>query len=620
MNQCVQRIFDNRVLLIVTVALVLITGVTIAGISRAETGVTASLSTTQFSMNKAAILIINVTGARSADINMPKIENLRFHPRGESTQVQIINGSFSASVSSKFLIQALEPGKYTIPPIAVQAGGDKLLTQPLSFEVTQGTRSNTTPSSPGKTSERTGSEKDSEVAFLQIMQMKERSYIGEVVPIEIKAYFRQGIKVKLTALPALQGDGFVMPPLREEVQQTVEQVNNINYSVITWQSSLTAIKEGKHPLALELEATLLFPQRSRRSSLFNNRGFFQDDLFDDFFGSYQSKTVRLATPITPIEALPLPLSNKPVDFTGAIGDFTLDVQATPTDIEVGDPITLTMTIHGAGNFDRVSAPLFPTKKDWKTYSPSPEFFKEGSINKGKKRFEQAIVLKNPKLTAIPSLSFVYFDPNAKKYIRRTTSPIPIKVTNSIIAPVPVSNTAQAPSHSQSTGETLPSTKGIEGLAPIQLETSRHYQELRPLFFQHWFQVLVALCAFLLLFVLFINLRRRHLDNHPELTRKKQREQLFARNIEFLAKQKCTERSPQFLAGCRKVIQEQLGLLWGVEASAITFDDLQQKLSPTSSLLTIFAAAERSAYGGLTLSEEEILEYFEKLHKELGAIE
>ncbi len=603
-------------LVCIAVALLLFQTLMRASTCEADSTVSASLSTNQFSLEKVAILTIEVQGARSAGITIPEVNNLRYHQRGQSTQMQLINGSFSASISSRYLIQAFEAGKYTIPPITVEIDGKKYQTNALSFTVTQTGSSSSRHTSPGSSTARADSEKDDEVAFLRIERMKDTSFTGEVVPIRIKGYFREGMRVKLTALPALKGDGFVLMPLKEEPQQHTEVVNNKKYLTISWESALSAVKEGKHPVSMEMEATLLFPQRSR--SPFGNR-FFQDDIFDDFFGSYKSKAVTLASPEKEVAALPLPSLGKPKNFSGAIGNFSLEVQAEPTDIELGEPMTLTMTISGQGNFDRVTAPSFPENKGWKSYSPSSEFLPGGSTYQGKKRFEQAIVVKNGQAAAIPSLSFVYFDPNKKEYITRTSEPIPISVKQVYAGPVPAPKTLPPPK-----GEKLemPDTalQAIAGLAPIQLQTGRFSTEIKPLFLRKWYMGLVGICALLLLSSFVIKLRGRHLQKNPQLVKRKEMARQLTQNLRYLEEIKGTDSDGKFLAGCRKAIQEQLGLVWGMEPSAITLDDLKRTLAPDSPLLSIFAAAEQSAYGGLTLSEDEMNRYLEQLQQELGGLQ
>src|SRR5512140_426525 len=84
------------------------------GLSWAETTLSASLNPAQFSVDAGGILTITINGSRSADIHLPTVAGVRFQGRGRISQVQIINGSFSSSLSYSYAVQADNPGKYTM--------------------------------------------------------------------------------------------------------------------------------------------------------------------------------------------------------------------------------------------------------------------------------------------------------------------------------------------------------------------------------------------------------------------------------------------------------------------------------------------------------------------------
>lgn len=54
----------------------------------------------------------------------------------------------------------------------------------------------------------------------------------------------------------------------------------------------------------------------------------------------------------------VPTSGRPPSFTGAVGDFTVDVEV-PDRVEVGDSFTLTLVVAGGGNLQRFAAPPWP---------------------------------------------------------------------------------------------------------------------------------------------------------------------------------------------------------------------------------------------------------------------
>ncbi len=102
----------------------------------AEVTVEATLSHLSFPQDKVARLTITVTGkSRNTAVDLPQIEGLRLHNRGKSSQISVVNGAISSSISHNYLVQAEKNGSYTIPSIGVTVGGKKYSTEPISFEV-----------------------------------------------------------------------------------------------------------------------------------------------------------------------------------------------------------------------------------------------------------------------------------------------------------------------------------------------------------------------------------------------------------------------------------------------------------------------------------------------------
>lgn len=577
-----------------------------------EVTVEASLSHSSFPVDRAAQLTITVTGSsRSDSIELPEIDNIRFHNRGQSSQFNMINGSVSSSISQNYLIQAMQPGDYTLPPITVTAGGQSLTTKPLHFVVTAtGQQGGATAVAPGKNGD--------EPVFLRISSTADH-FPGEIVPVTIKAYFSQEYRAESISLPTLQGDGVVMEQLQDEPHQGQEQIDGELYSVLTWDTSLSGIKVGEHPISFTLEATLLIPQKRRSRSSFGGSSIFGDSMFNDpffdsFFGGYERRPISVASKQKVFTVRPLPEENRPANFTGAIGDFDLKVSVSPHEVEMGEPLTLTMEITGKGNFDRVEAPVFPEDPRWKTYSPISD---SDVLEKDptKKVFEQAVVARNSDATVVPALSFSYFDPHKEEFITRTSTPIPIslKLPAQLAAPQPPQ---AAELKQQPTKEPLPPAGGIEGLAPIHLETGSFQAEMVPLFKKSWF-ILLCSANLLVLFGLFwLRMRILKYARHPEILTERSRKLQLERELKEVEQAQRAEGSI-FLARARTTIQNQLGATWNTPATAISLADLQERLSPDSPLVTIFKVAEDAAYsGGATLSREKMEQYYTQLKVEL----
>ena len=79
----------SRIFLLVLI--ITTSGLLMAGPGYGSKSVSATLDTHQFPVDMAAVLTITAEGGRSVDIKIPEVDNLRFHRRGQSSQVQIHN-------------------------------------------------------------------------------------------------------------------------------------------------------------------------------------------------------------------------------------------------------------------------------------------------------------------------------------------------------------------------------------------------------------------------------------------------------------------------------------------------------------------------------------------------
>jgi hypothetical protein len=144
-----------------------------------------------------------------------------------------------------------------------------------------------------------------------------------------------------------------------------------------------------------------------------------------------------------LEVKPLP-PNAPPSFSGAIGNFTMTTDAKPKGVPVGDPITVTTTIAGRGNFDRVNAPVIEDERGWHKYPPSSKFKQDDEVGiSGTKTFEM-VLSPNEKKQTLPLLAFSYFDPVKAQYVSLHSEPISINVQGGAAVP---SSAGGAPSGS-----------------------------------------------------------------------------------------------------------------------------------------------------------------------------
>ena len=146
----------------------------------------------------------------------------------------------------------------------------------------------------------------------------------------------------------------------------------------------------------------------------------------------------LATDPIIVESLPLPEQNKPANFTGAVGNFTMTATAGPTNVTVGDPITVRVQISGRGALDAVTLPAQEAWQNFKTYPPTTKLETSDQFGfQGTKTFEQIISPQNSDVHELPALTFSFFNPNDGQYHTLTQPAVPLVVKAAGASPMPV---------------------------------------------------------------------------------------------------------------------------------------------------------------------------------------
>jgi hypothetical protein len=225
-----------------------------------------------------------------------------------------------------------------------------------------------------------------------------------------------------------------------EARQTIETINGRSYQMFIFKTAISPVRAGDLEVGpAEINPVVRVPRPApRRPSA--PRGF--DDPFDTFnqffndpaFAPSMPKEVKLRSHAAAVEAKPLP-PNAPPAFAGAVGTFTMKVDAKPKKAQAGDPITVTATLTGRGNFDRVTAPTLENDSGWHMYPPSDSFSQDDDVGiSGAKKFEIVMSAKHQQ-DRIPPFAFSYFDPVKETYVTLRSDAIPVQITGDA-APAP----------------------------------------------------------------------------------------------------------------------------------------------------------------------------------------
>jgi len=411
----------------------------VAMICLARTGaaqqVRAELSQDNAGVGQPVRLNISITGGRGAQVpqqlNIDGID-ARFIGKSEQMQWQMNGGGVSSTATStySYMIVPLRQGEFTIPPISIAVGGKTVKTSPLTLRVSGGQgipvlpaipvpqsqtgRQSVSPAPPAQTTPRSprgSQQEETKIAFGDLIIPKKTVYVGEVVPVELRFYFDAHYPVRLPDRPAFAGDGFTVMRFSKPIEKQQEVAGRI-YNVVIFQTALSAAKAGTLEISpANMDSQIQLPGRSG-----------MDDFFGGFFGNMMSsgdiRHTTVSTQSAKLEVKPLPKEGQPENFSGAIGQFSLQASAAPKQAAAGDPISLNVTVSGRGNFDAMGAPVLLESDGWRTYPPGEKFEASQSDPigfNGEKRFEYMLVAREDR-SKTPIAEFSFFDPSLEKYV------------------------------------------------------------------------------------------------------------------------------------------------------------------------------------------------------------
>jgi hypothetical protein len=595
------------------------------------TTIAARLQPQSLDLGDSAQLSITVKGAQSAEPDVPDVAGLHITHVGQQTSMQMINGNVTSNATHIYRVTPDRAGSFTIPPISVSGAGS---TQPLLLRVAQGAGSSARRAAPvprGSSLPAPSIKDEAEIdpanesAFLHVVLPKQQLTVGELVPVQIKAYFRAGVSASLNGLPMLSSDAFALNKLSDKPEQTREQINGALYTVVTWNSSLSAVKAGNYPLNLDMPVMVRVQDTPKRRTAGGGAGrsliddffggkspfggsMFDDSFFDEFFGGVTEKPLTLHTAGAEVKIKPLPTQGRPAGFSGAVGEFDVTAETAATQAAVGDPLKLKILVSGRGNFSRVATPGLPASAGWKSYQPGVQFEPADSAGTtGTKTFEQSIVPLKAGAQEIPAVNFSYFDPQTEKYVTKSTQPISVE-----IAPGSATPTVTAPVAAASIA-----APAAAGLAPDMALPAHASGTLQPLVLRSWFIILnSSLLAALIIGSLVRGIRTRRASD-PERLQWQASERAIKQSIATMDSALQAQDAPRFFDAARHALQERIAAQWQVPASKVTLPEIRSRLNGRAEgVSTIFQTADEIAYSGRRFSIPDLKQWRDRVKTEL----
>jgi hypothetical protein len=319
---------------------------------------------------------------------------------------------------------------------------------------------------------------------------------------------------------------------------------------------------------------------------------FGDPFLRNFFGPSVPKDINVISPATELTVLALPTEGRPPDFRGAVGAFKIASDLAPAAAEVGEPLTLRLTVTGSGNFDRVDSAMLDHADHWKTYPPKSSFIPgDAQGRKGEKIFEQPLIASKAGEQTVPALTFSYFDPTARRYETARSSPLSVH-----ISPSQADSTLTASQVSAGASNT-PQNTYAAGLRPDHVVAGTSARSLVPLYLRPRFLAVPSLLA--LAFAgawLGTGRRKEHAVNMPL-----RRRRLSKAANRALAQVEAASRrgdAARFFSSARSALQQTLAARWRLEQDRVTSTEVNSRMgSEGHDILLLFALADEAKYSG-----------------------
>ncbi len=368
-------------------------------------------------------MTIGVQGA--FDTEIPKLtppENfiLMYGP-SVSTQTSIVNNVVAVFRGFTYSFSPTETGIFELGPATLEYNGRVYTSNSIKIEVVKRTPFEGDVDPDKERSKRIDINKR---IFVELTTDKKEAYIYEQIIESFKLFFQKGLPINDLDYVAASTKSFLAEKLGEE-RRYEEVRDGILYNVIELRTALFPLVSGN----IEIP-----PAKFNCNIIIRQQGY-RNSIFDEFSGrGGQKYPVERSTDSVKLKIKPLPESDKPDNFAGTVGRFTMDVLAKPTEVKVGDPITLSINIRGKGNIQTIGEPVLAPgdEKDFKIYPAETDttITDRGDGIKGEKLFSKVVEPQHENIDMIPAISFSYFDPELEKYMTITHNPIPIVVEHS----------------------------------------------------------------------------------------------------------------------------------------------------------------------------------------------
>ena len=333
--------------------------------------------------------------------------------KGNQSSITIVNGKMTSKreifTQLNFVLTPKSKGTFTIQPATIEYEGNVYKSNAVVVRIVDAVQM---PSDPNDPLAQVG-----EGVFLVADVSKQSPYVNEPVTVVYRVYFdpRYGVNnVRETENPAYNGFWSQFQDMKN-LKAVLSQYNGKDYAMVEWRKvilyPLEAGSKNLDPLTITMDVNVPV----RRTSP-----------FDD---PYKTVKKTISAGARTINVKPLPEANKPIDFKGAVGDFSFKVVPSKNQVKYGESLDINVEVSGKGNLKLFELPKleFPTAFDVFEPKHNEEVNTPLSGMVGKISDTYTIVPQAKGKYPIKPLVFSYFDLKSNSYKTITSEEFIVEV-------------------------------------------------------------------------------------------------------------------------------------------------------------------------------------------------
>ncbi|HEX3625834.1 MAG TPA: BatD family protein [Verrucomicrobiae bacterium] len=443
---------------------------------------TAEFDPTNAQIGQTVFYRVAIDGAVEKDVAWPGAPispaQLKFGPVSHGQLMQVIANKFRPLTAFLYQVQATATGNFTVPNFEVMIDGKRVQIPAATLNV-----GNSVSETPPR--------------CLTLQVSDTNIYVGQPLRASVVLPASQDNQIDALREVQFNGNGFMNDLTTTKQAVEMVGVDGRATPAFVYEITLTPIEAGSSALSAQ--------------GFTAGREFSGPVIINGHvvISGGPPHYVFLASSPVQVNVHPLPTEGQPADFGGSIGSFTLGPPQLSTNrIQQSEPVRLTVSVHSNGTLNHLVPPVPPTVNDWEIIPDNPP------------GFSFTLIPLTGSTRQTPAIPFSCFDPASGRYVDLTIPSLPVTVISTGLPTEMPAEAGTTPGSPLKLGGLASSPGGsVASLAPPQL--------------RGWFVVFQIIPILGILGLWQWDRRRRFLEAHPEIVRRREARRLLRREKRLL---------------------------------------------------------------------------------------